>query len=110
MREVDLDRLVAIRAEVLERGLERAVEAAADLAGPAQVEQQVLLVEADAGLVGLQALHVGEAVGVQVLEQRRESLLELALGDAFENRNIRVDDGLRAAWRKPREGMDAFYL
>src|SRR5512138_1756430 len=89
--DVDLDRLVAIGAEVLERGLERAVEAAADLAGPAEVQQQVLLVVADARLVGLQALHVGQAVGVQVFEQRRECLLELALGDAFENRYVRVD-------------------
>src|SRR6185295_6489871 len=89
--DVDLDRLVAVGAEVLERRLERTVKAAADLAGPAEVQQQVLLVVADAGLVGLQALHVGEAVRVQVFEQRRESLLELALGDAFENRDVRVD-------------------
>src|SRR6185295_8336598 len=104
--DVDLDRLVAIGAEVLERGFERAVKAAADLAGPAEIQQQVLLVEADARLVGLQALHVGEAVGVQVFEQRRESLLELALGNAFENRYVRVDvdfephgENLGRGWR-----------
>jgi hypothetical protein len=67
------------------------MEAAADLAGPADVEDQLLLVVLDARLVGLDALHVGEAVGVQVLEPRRERLLELAPRDAFENRNIGVD-------------------
>src|SRR5678815_1577900 len=40
--DVDLDRLVAQRPEVLERRVERAVEAAADLAGPADVEDCLL--------------------------------------------------------------------
>ena len=43
------------------------------------------------GLVGLQALHVGEAVGVEILEQRRERLLELAPRDAFENGDVGVE-------------------
>src|SRR5207302_2096005 len=47
--------------------------------------------ELEARLVLLEALHVGEAVGVQVLEQRREGLLELPPRDAFENRNIGVE-------------------
>jgi branched-chain amino acid transport system permease protein len=81
----------------------RRVEAAADLAGPADVEHQLLLVVLEAGLVGLDALHVGEAVGVEVLEPRRERLLDLALGDAFEDGNVGVDmdfvpHGVNLSW------------
>src|SRR5262249_2686380 len=47
-RELDLDRLVAEGAQVLERGLERSVETPAGLAGPAQEQHQVLFVEAQA--------------------------------------------------------------
>ena len=68
-----------------------AVEAAADLARPAHGEEKLLLVELDAGLVGLEALHIGESVGVEILEQRRERLLELPPRDAFENGNIGVE-------------------
>jgi len=75
--QLDLDRLVAQRPQVLERGLEGRVEAAAGLAGPAQEQQEVLLVEAQAGFVLLQALHVGEAVGVEIVQQGRERLLDL---------------------------------
>ena len=82
------------------------MEAAADLAGPADVEDQLLLVVLEARLVLLEALHVGEAVGVQVLEQRRERLLDLALARRLRESECRRGDGLRAAWRKPREGMD----
>src|SRR3954470_15836727 len=89
--DVDFDRLVAKRAERLERRLERAVEAAADLAGPADVKDQFLLVVLEAGLVLLEALHVGEAVGVKVLEERREGLLELTARNTFENWNIGVE-------------------
>ena len=67
------------------------MEAAADLAGPAHGEQQLLLVVAEARLVGLEALHLGKAVGVEILEQRRERLLELPARDAFENGNIGVE-------------------
>src|SRR5260221_1863570 len=88
--DIHFDRLVAKRADGLERGFECAVEAAADLAGPADVEDQFLLVELEARLVLLEALHIGEAIGVQVLEQRRERLLELPPRDAFENRDIGV--------------------
>ncbi len=42
-RQVDFHRLVAVRAQVLERGVERGVEAAADLAGPAREQHQLLL-------------------------------------------------------------------
>src|SRR5574341_250468 len=40
-REIDLDRFVAVGADPLERRFERAVEAAADLAGPAHGEQKL---------------------------------------------------------------------
>src|SRR6202008_4404658 len=90
-REVDFHRLVAVRPEAVESGFEHAVEAAPDLAGPAHGENQLLLVVLDAGLVGLEALHVGEAVGVEVLEQRRERLLELTPRNALENRNVGVE-------------------
>src|SRR5690349_5620035 len=89
--DVDLDCLVAIRPDVVERGLERAMEAATDFAGPADVEDELLLVVLEARLVLLEALDVGEPVGVQVLEERPESLLELSPRDAFENRNIGVE-------------------
>src|ERR1043165_6703382 len=88
--QVDLDRLVAQRTEAAERGLKRAVEAAADLARPADGEQQLLLVELEARLVGLEALHVGEPVCVEVVEQRHQRLLDLPAGDAFENGNVGV--------------------
>src|SRR5205085_7792335 len=86
-----LHRLVAIRSEALERRFERAVEAATDFAGPADVEDQFLLVVLEAGLVLLEALHVAQAVGIQILEQRLERLLDLPARDAFENRNVGVD-------------------
>jgi hypothetical protein len=89
--ELDLDRLVAIGADVFQRRIERRVEAAADLAGPADVEDQLLLVVLDAGLVGLEAFHVGDAVGIEVLEPGRERLLDLAPGNTFENGNIGVN-------------------
>ena len=107
--KVDLDRLVAIGAEVLERLLERGMEAAADLAGPADVEDQLLLVVLDAGLVGLEALHVGEAVGVQILEPRRERLLDLAPRHAFEDRNIGVDVDFVPHGENLNRGMGRFY-
>src|SRR5207302_317630 len=90
-RDVDLDRLVAVGPEVLERDIERRVEAAADLAGPADGEDQLLLLVLDARLVGLEAFHVAQAVGVEILEQRRERLLDLAPRDAFEDGNVGVD-------------------
>src|SRR5438874_3154139 len=81
----------SVRPEILERGIERRMEAAADLAGPAHGEDQLLLVELDARLVRLEALHVAQAVGVEILEQRRERLLDLAPRDAFEDGNVGVD-------------------
>jgi hypothetical protein len=90
-REFHLDRLVAVGPEVLERGLQRGMEAAADLARPAHEQQQFLLVEADARLVRLQALHVGEAVGVEVLEPGRAGLLDLLARDPFEHGNVGVN-------------------
>src|SRR5262249_21305798 len=89
--EVDLDRFVAIRPDALERGFERAMEAATDFTGPADIEDQLFLVVLEARLVLLEALDVSEAVGVQVLEERREGLLELPPRDTFENRNIGVE-------------------
>ena len=59
-RHVDLDRLVAQGAEVLERALVRGVKAAADLSGPADEQHQLLIIEAQPGLLGLDALRVGE--------------------------------------------------
>src|SRR2546423_4097825 len=89
--DVDLDSLVAKRPDVLKRGFERAMEAAADLAGPANVEDEFLLVVLEARLVLLEALHVSEPIGIQVLEERPEGLLELSPRDAFENRDIGVE-------------------
>ena len=81
------------------------MEAAADLAGPAQREQHVLLVVLQARLVGLETLHVGEAVGIKILEQRRERLLQLPLGDAFENGNIGMNMDFEPHGERPLEGM-----
>jgi len=105
-RDVDLDGLVAKRPDVLKRGFERAMEAAADLAGPADVEDEFLLVVLEAGLVLLEALQLRDAVGVELLEQRRERLLELAPRDALENRDVGVEmhfvphgENLERGWR-----------
>src|SRR5258707_2195749 len=68
--DIHFDCFVAKRSDGLERGFERAVEAAADLAGPADVEDQFLLVELEARLVLLEALHIGEALGVRGPEPR----------------------------------------
>src|SRR5262249_26164945 len=89
-RELDLHCLVAERSEVLQRLLQHAVETAADLACPAQQQHELLLVEADAGLVLLEALHVDDAVSVQVFEPGRERLLDLPLRHAFQDRDVGV--------------------
>jgi hypothetical protein len=89
-RHVHLDRLVAVGAEVVQRRLQRRVEAAPDLAGPAHQQHQLLLVEADAQLVGFQALHVGERVRVEILEPGRQRLLDLLAGDPFEDGDVGV--------------------
>jgi len=46
---------------------------------------------AKARLLGFQALHVGEGVGVEVLQPGRERLLDLLAGNPFEDRDIGVD-------------------
>jgi len=66
------------------------MEAAPDLAGPADVEDQHLFVELEARLVLLEALHVAEPVGVEIFEQGREGLLDLAPRDAFGESDIGV--------------------
>ena len=90
-RHVDLDRLVAKRAEVLESALERAMEAAPDLSGPADQQHQLLVVKAQAGLFGLGALRVDERLGVQIVEPGRQRLFDLLLRHAFEDRDVSVD-------------------
>jgi hypothetical protein len=90
-RHVHFDRLVAERAEILERALERGVEAAADLSGPADEQQQLLVVEAQARFFGLDALRVSERFGVEIVEPRRQRLLDLLLRYAFEDRDVCVD-------------------
>jgi len=66
------------------------MEAAADLAGPAHQEHEFLLVETQTGFLLLEAFDVGEALGIEVLEQRRKRLLDLLSGNAFEHRDVSV--------------------
>ncbi len=67
------------------------METAADLARPAGEQHEFLFVEAQARLFLLQALDVGKPLGIEVLEQRRERLLDLLFRHAFEDRDVGVE-------------------
>jgi hypothetical protein len=108
-RDLDLNRLVAQRPEVLERALERRMEAAAGFARPAHQEHELLLVVAQAGLLGLEALDVGKPLGVEVVEQRRDGMLDLLFRHAFEHRDVGVQVHFHAHGGFSRGTGCAFY-
>src|SRR6266853_3333396 len=79
---LDRRRLLGVGRQGFEGPLERMLEIASDVPGPADVERAAPPVEYDAGLVLMGAARVGEAIHVDVIEPVPERQLDVGLADA----------------------------
>src|SRR5437879_375965 len=79
---LDRRRLFGVGRQRFEGLLERMLEIASDVSGPADVERAAAPVKYDAGLVLMGAARIGEAIDVDVIEPASERKLDVSLADA----------------------------
>src|SRR6266513_4323527 len=102
---LDRRRLLGVGRQRFEGPLERMLEIASDIPGPADVERAAAPVEYDARLVLMGAARIGKAIHVDVIEPVSERKLDVSLADAALQQHRAVNMNFSVHWPAPETRM-----